>query len=97
MILNIEIEIELNIYELKMLRKYFENDLSRKLNPFFSEVFKGKKIVESIQNEMDIVSSLYKKDILKTDSINNYELTLLGKSIVDKINRNNIIDKLIKD
>ena len=97
MIFKIELDLELTVDEIKILRKYFDKE-DTKLNPYFMGYFNKKfNTPESINNIREILSSLEKKEVLREDQIHNYELTIVGKFILSKINRENLINKLLED
>jgi len=93
MIVNINISVELTQIEITFLRKYFDKNPDKIINPHFS--LPGNKAIMAINEEKSNFDSLIKKDILKMDSIGNATLTTLGKLIIEKIDRGNIIDDLL--
>ena len=90
--ININISVDLTQSEIQFLRKYFE-DPNQIRSPYFSF---SKAPVISIEGELkDVYESLIKKEILKIDNLRNISLTTIGKLIVEKIDRGNIIDDLL--
>ena len=85
MIININIDIELNNDQIYLLRKFYIDKSTKQ--------FWGR----SVRPDLDIAESLVDKDILKKDHHINYTLTILGHKIIDKIDRDKIIDRIINN
>ena len=85
MIININIDIELNNEQVSLLRKFYIDKSTRQ---FWSDSNAWNK---------SIAESLLDKDILKKDNMMNYTLTILGQKIIDKIDRDKIIDRIINN
>jgi hypothetical protein len=64
---------------------------------FSSSIRLNRSFENSLELERLGVSSLCKKEILKKDTLHNYELTNIGKLIVTKISRDTIIDEILGD
>ncbi len=54
----------------------------------------SKKKLEIVK-EYNIVESLLNKEVFKKDMMNNYTLTKIGNIIVDKIDRDKIINNIL--
>lgn len=97
MIININIDIELSQEEIHLLRKHFNNGRTSKqfwaLRPMIN--ITSKKKLE-IDKEYNIVESLLNKEVFKKDMMNNYTLTKIGNIIVDKIDRDKIINNILE-
>ena len=95
--ININISVDLTQSEIQFLRKYFE-DPNQIRSPYFSfskeAELKFYQPVSSFRGQ-DVYESLIKKEILKIDNLRNISLTTIGKLIVEKIDRGNIIDDLL--
>jgi hypothetical protein len=83
MIININIDIELNNDQIYLLRTFYIDKSTKQ--------FWGPDLDKSI------AESLVDKDILKKDNMFNYGLTILGHSIIDKIDRDKIIDRILNN
>jgi hypothetical protein len=88
MIININIDIELNNDQIYLLRKFYIDKSTKQ--------FWGKDSFVSSDLDKSIAESLVDKDILKKEHVMNYTLTVLGHKIIDKIDRDKIIDRIIK-
>ena len=84
MIININIDIELNKEQILFLRKFY---IDKSTKQFLSRTSNDTKIADSLQD----------RDILKKDNMFNYTLTILGHLIIDKIDRDKIIDSIINN
>ena len=92
MIINVNIDIELNNEQIYLLRKFY---IDRSTRQFWTPI---RKIQSNTQvTDTKIADSLVDKDILKKDNMFNYGLTTLGHYIIDKIDRNKIIDSIINN
>jgi len=89
MIININIDIELNNEQVSLLRKFYIDKSTRQ--------FWGSTPGRSNVWNKSIAESLLDKDILKKDGMMNYTLTILGHKIIDKIDRDKIIDRIINN
>jgi hypothetical protein len=90
MIININIDIELNNDQIYLLRKFYIDKSTKQ--------FWGREPLSAHPDlDKSIAESLVDKDILKKDNMFNYTLTILGHSIIDKIDRNKIIDRIINN
>ena len=85
MIININIDVELNNDQIYLLRTFYIDKSTKQ--------FWGR----SVRPDLDIAESLVDKDILKKDHHINYTLTILGHKIIDKIDRDKIIDRIINN
>lgn len=86
--ININIEIDLNKLELRFLRKYFTTN--QRINQILLQIKKENRWIA------EPTKSLLESGILQiTDNIGTVELTLLGRLLMDKIDRNNLIDDLL--
>lgn len=88
MIININIDIELNNDQISFLRKYYIDKSTRQFLQSFGE---------QANIDTKITRSLVDRDILKKDNMMNYTLTLLGHYIIDKIDRDKIIDNILNN
>jgi hypothetical protein len=90
MIININIDIELNNDQIYLLRKFYIDKSTKQ--------FWGRDPL-SVRPDLDksIAESLVDRDILKKDNMMNYTLTILGHKIIDKIDRDKIIDRIINN
>lgn len=97
--ININISVDLIQCEIQFLRKYFEdpNKIVFLLLCNFSAIAARNPYLSfSKEAELkDVYESLIKKEILKIDNLRNISLTTIGKLIVEKIDRGNIIDDLL--
>lgn len=84
MIININIDIELNNEQVSLLRKFY---IDKSTIQFWGRSNAWNK---------SIAVSLVDKDILKKDEMMN-TLTILGHSIIDKIDRDKIIDNILNN
>jgi hypothetical protein len=89
MIININIDIELNNEQVSLLRKFYIDKSTIQ--------FWGRTHPRSNDRNKSIAESLLDKDILKKDNMMNYTLTILGQKIIDKIDRDKIIDRIINN
>lgn len=92
MIINVNIDIELNNEQIYLLRKFYIDKSTRQ---FWTPIRKIQSETQVIDTK--IADSLVDKDILKKDNMFNYGLTTLGHYIIDKIDRNKIIDSIINN
>ncbi len=83
MIININIDIELNSEQILFLRKFY---IDKSTKQFLSRT----------SNDTQIADSLQDRDILKKDNLMNYTLTTIGNIIVDKIDRDKIINNILE-
>jgi len=83
MIININIDIELNKEQILFLRKFY---IDKSTKQFLSRTSNDTKIADSLQD----------RDILKKDNLMNYTLTILGHLIIDKIDRDKIINNILE-
>ena len=83
MIININIDIELNSEQILFLRKFY---IDKSTKQFLSRT----------SNDTQIADSLQDRDILKKDNLMNYTLTILGHLIIDKIDRDKIINNILE-
>lgn len=88
MIININIDIELNKEQVSFLRKFYIDKSTRQFH--ISSKSGWRASPDNI-----IADSLVYRDILKKDHIMNYTLTILGHYIIDKIDRDKIINSII--
>jgi hypothetical protein len=90
MIININIDIELNNDQIHLLRTFYIDKSTKQ--------FWGRDAL-SMRPDLDksIAESLVNIDILKKDNMMNYTLTILGHKIIDKIDRDKIIDRIINN
>ena len=71
-------------------------NLDRVINPILSMSGPfNKKVHKTDDIERSVFEDLKNKDILKKDMMENHTLTSLGRLVVEKIDRNNIIDDLL--
>jgi hypothetical protein len=100
MIININIDIELNKEQVSFLRKFYidkstrQFHISSKPGQGVGWSFSPDNIITSVLGTLE---SLVDRDILKKDNMMNYTLTLLGHYIIDKIDRDKIIDRIINN
>ena len=87
--ISVNISVDLTIDEISFLRKNFDKNIDRSINIFIYLHLPGKC------DEKNIYDSLAKKDILKKDDMRNVSLTTIGKLIMEKIDRGNIIDDIL--
>jgi len=92
MIVNINIDIELNNEQIYLLRKFYIDKSTRQ---FWTPIRKIQSDTQAIDTK--IAESLVNIDILKKDNMFNYGLTILGHFIIDKIDRNKIIDNILNN
>ena len=85
MIININIDIKINKEQVSLLRKFY---IDKSTIQFWGRSNAWNK---------SIAKSLVDKDILKKDDGFNYVLTILGHYIIDKIDRDKIIDSIINN
>ena len=90
MIININIDVELNNDQIYLLRTFYIDKSTKQ--------FWGRDVL-SVRPDLDksIAESLVNIDILKKDNMMNYTLTILGHKIIDKIDRDKIIDRIINN
>jgi len=90
MIININIDVELNNDQIYLLRTFYIDKSTKQ--------FWGRDVL-SVRPDLDksIAESLVNIDILKKDNMMNYTLTILGHKIMDKIDRDKIIDRIINN
>jgi hypothetical protein len=81
MIIKINIDIELNNEQVSFLRRFYIDKSTRQFWDF----------------DKSIAKSLVDRDVLKKDNMMNYTLTILGHKIIDKIDRDKIIDRIINN
>ena len=96
--ININISVDLTQSEIQFLRKYFEdpNQIRRVTLVVLGQTIRSPYFSFSKEAELkDVYESLIKKEILKIDNLRNISLTTIGKLIVEKIDRGNIIDDLL--
>jgi hypothetical protein len=93
MIININIDIEISKEEIHLLRKHFNNGRTSK--QFWAPRPNLSVYSEEIVKEYNIVESLLNKEVFKKDMMNNYTLTTIGNIIVDKIDRDKIINNIL--
>ena len=99
MIININIDIELNNDQIYFLRKFYIDKSTRQ---FHISSKPGQTAGWSFSPDNIIAESLVDKDILKKGAdwnhmSMNYTITLLGQLIMDKIDRDKIIDRIINN
>jgi hypothetical protein len=94
MIININIDIELNNDQIFFLRKFYIDKSTRQ---FHISSKPGQTAGWSFSPDNIIAESLVDKDILKKGARMNYTITLLGQLILDKIDRDKIIDRIINN
>lgn len=94
MIININIDIELNNEQVSLLRKFYIDKSTRQ---FHISNKPGQGVGWSFSPDNFIAESLVDRDILKKDKMMNYTLTILGHSIIDKIDRDKIIDNILNN
>jgi hypothetical protein len=94
MIININIDIKLNNDQIYLLRTFYIDKSTRQ---FHISSKPGQSAGWSFSSDNMIAESLVCKDILKKDDMLNYTLTILGHSIIDKIDRDKIIDRIINN
>ena len=103
MIININIDIELNNDQIYFLRKFYIDKSTRQ---FHISSKPGQTAGWSFSPDNIIAESLVDKDILKKEAdwnhvtalgSMNYTITLLGQLIMDKIDRDKIIDRIINN
>jgi len=94
MIININIDIELNNDQIFFLRKFYIDKSTRQ---FHISSKPGQSAGWIFSSDNIIAESLVDKDILKKDNMMNYTLTILGHKIIDKIDRDKIIDRIINN
>ena len=87
MIININIDIEINNDQIHLLRTFYIDKSSKP----------GQSAGWSFSSDNIIAESLVNIDILKKDNMMNYTLTILGHKIMDKIDRDKIIDRIINN
>ena len=92
MIININIDVELNNDQIYFLRKFYIDKSTRQFH-ISSRPGHG----WSFSSDNIIAESLVNIDILKKDNMMNYTLTILGHKIMDKIDRDKIIDRIINN
>lgn len=93
MIININIDIELSQDEINLLRKYYLDKHTQQFwNPI--KVYNQHKPDLKTQETLT-VKKLTEKNILKEDNMFNFELTQIGLAIMDKIDRDKIIDNIL--
>ena len=93
MIININIDIELNNDQIYLLRKFYIDKSTKQ----FHISSKPGQSGWSFSSYNIIADSLVDKDILKKDNMFNYGLTIIGHFIIDKIDRNKIIDNILNN
>ena len=94
MIININIDIELNKDQIYLLRKFY---IDKSTKQFHISSKPGQSAGWSFSSDNIIAESLVNIDILKKDNMMNYTLTILGHKIIDKIDRDKIIDRIINN
>jgi hypothetical protein len=99
MIININIDIELNNDQIFFLRKFYIDKSTRQ---FHISSKPGQCAGWIFSPDNIIAESLVDKDILKKGADwnhmrMNYTITLLGQLILDKIDRDKIIDRIINN
>jgi len=94
MIITIQLNIELEQDEINLLRKYYLDKHTRQFwNPI--KVYNQHKPDLRTQETLT-AKKLTEKDILKEDNMFNFGLTQTGFAIMDKIDRDKIIDNILK-
>jgi len=94
MIININIDIELNNEQIYLLRTFY---IDKSTKQFHISSKPGQSAGWSFSSDNIIAESLVNIDILKKDNMMNYTLTILGHKIIDKIDRDKIIDRIINN
>ena len=103
MIININIDIELNNDQIYFLRKFYIDKSTRQFHISSKPgQTAGWSSLYSFSPDNIIAESLVDKDILKKGADwnhmrMNYTITLLGQLILDKIDRDKIIDRIINN
>ena len=95
MTINININIELSQEEIHLLRKYYTNGRTSK--QFWAPRMISTNKQLEIVKEYIIAESLLNKEVFKKDMMNNYTLTTIGNIIVDKIDRDKIINNILEN
>lgn len=94
MIITIQLNIELEQDEIKLLRKYY---LDKHTRQFWVPIKTYNQHKPDIKTQEQITAKkLSQKDILKEDNMFNFGLTQTGLAIIDKIDRDKIIDNILK-
>ena len=86
MILNLNISVDLEENEVKFLRVEFSQNHKKILNAYW--------IILKLKSEL--MESLIKKSVLIKDEIGNCKLTPIGVSIMNEIDRDKRLEKLLE-
>lgn len=92
--IDININIELNKEEIQLLRKYYTNGKTSK--QFLGIPNRNTNVEKEPGKEYNIVKILTEKEILIKDNMMNFKLSIIGKIVVDKIDRDKIINNILE-